>query len=86
MAYVDISSNNLDKKLQFKPLINDWVAGFTYIHNDGEKFYFKTNYSANMFDITEAQKDYINQNPIPSLDRIKTEGDSSLTNINYNPY
>lgn len=36
----------LDKKLEFKPIISDWIGGFGFIHNIGTKFFFKTNHNA----------------------------------------
>lgn len=35
-------------KLQFKKLIPDWMAGFTYLENQGTSFIFKTNHDAPM--------------------------------------
>ena len=32
--------------IEFTPLIKDWFGGFSYIHNIGSKFYFKTNFKA----------------------------------------
>lgn len=28
------------------PIVDEWIGGFTYIHNVGERFYFKTNHGA----------------------------------------
>lgn len=46
--YVDLTGVTLDKKLEFKPIIADWIGGFSFIHNIGTKFFFKTNYNAPM--------------------------------------
>lgn len=36
----------LDKEIQFTTLINEWISGFDYIHNEGSKVYLKTNWEA----------------------------------------
>jgi hypothetical protein len=36
----------LDQELKFTPVIVDWIGEFDYIHNDGRKIYFKTNFKA----------------------------------------
>jgi prolyl oligopeptidase len=36
----------LKSKIDFEPLIGDWLGGFDYVHNVGKTFYFKTNYKA----------------------------------------
>jgi len=46
VAYADISGNSLDGKIEFTSIINEWIGGFSYIHNIGSIFYFKTNYKA----------------------------------------
>lgn len=37
-----------DKECPIKPmsLVDDWIGGFSYIHNKGPLFYFKTNHNA----------------------------------------
>ena len=46
VAYADISGNPLTGKIEFTPIINEWKGGFSYVHNIGSIFYFKTNYKA----------------------------------------
>ena len=46
IGFADITDNALTSKISFTPLINEWLGGFTYIHNIGSSMYFKTNYSA----------------------------------------
>ena len=46
VGFADITGNPLNANIEFKPLINEWIGGFTYIHNVGSKIYFKTNYKA----------------------------------------
>ena len=45
-SYAEVSDKPIDGKIEFKPLISEWLGGFSYIHNIGSKFYFKTNYKA----------------------------------------
>jgi len=43
----DLTTNAaLDKKIEFSPVITEWIGGFNYIHNVGSKVFFKTNYKA----------------------------------------
>ena len=46
IGYTDITGNALTGKLEFTPIISEWIGGFSYIHNVGSKMYFKTNYKA----------------------------------------
>jgi prolyl oligopeptidase len=46
VSYADITGCKFDSKIEFKPLISEWLGGFSYIHNIGSQFYFKTNYKA----------------------------------------
>ena len=49
VAFADLTTeahSKLDGKLEFTPLIDEWLGGFSYLHNVGSKFYFKTNYQA----------------------------------------
>ena len=46
VAYADISGNPLTGKIEFTPIIIEWIGGFSYIYNIGPIFYFKTNYKA----------------------------------------
>jgi len=60
--YVDLSGVTLDKKLEFKPIIGDWLGGFSFVHNIGTKFFFKTTYNAPMgklisIDITQPARE-----------------------------
>jgi prolyl oligopeptidase len=43
----DISQNqDFSKKLEFKPIIDEWKANFDFLHNVGSKFYYLTNHDA----------------------------------------
>ena len=46
----DYLTNPYDKEAECpikpKPLIDEWIGGFSYIHNYGPLFYFKTNHNA----------------------------------------
>jgi hypothetical protein len=33
--YTEILGNTLTGELEFKPLIDEWLGGFSYIHNKG---------------------------------------------------
>jgi prolyl oligopeptidase len=46
VSYADISQSNLDAQIEFIPVITEWIGGFSYLHNIGPIFYFKTNYQA----------------------------------------
>ena len=46
IGYTDITGNALTGKLEFTPLINEWIGGFSYLHNVGSQMYFKTNFKA----------------------------------------
>lgn len=46
--FVDLQGVTLDKKLEFKPIVADWIGGFNFIHNVGTKFFFKTSFNAPM--------------------------------------
>lgn len=70
--YVDLTGVKLDKKLEFKPIIGDWIGGFSLVHNIGTKFFFKTTFNAPMgkmisIDISQPSqehwKDVIPQSP-----------------------
>ena len=41
-------SGTEEKDCPIKPtdLVDDWIGGFSYIHNKGPLFYFKTNHNA----------------------------------------
>ena len=45
VSYAEINGP-IEEKLNFKPLITEWVGGFYYVHNIGSKMYFRTNYNA----------------------------------------
>lgn len=36
----------LKSKIEFKPIIKDWIGGFSYITNKNNKFYFDTTHKA----------------------------------------
>jgi prolyl oligopeptidase len=42
----DPEVKNFDKKIYFKPLIEDWSGAYNYVQNFGTKFFFDTNYKA----------------------------------------
>ena len=45
--YADISKmDSFDKKIEFTPIIDQWLAGFSLVHTVGTKFYFKTDFKA----------------------------------------
>lgn len=45
--FVDLSSvRDFNSKFNFYPIIDEWVGSFTVIHNEGTRFWFKTNYKA----------------------------------------
>jgi prolyl oligopeptidase len=46
VAYADISGNPLTGKVEFTPIIKEWIGGFNLMYNIGSIFYFKTNYKA----------------------------------------
>jgi prolyl oligopeptidase len=46
LFYADLTNENLDKEIVFQPLISEWLGGYEYIHNEGTKVFFKTNYKA----------------------------------------
>lgn len=46
VSYADISGSSFDSKIEFTPVITEWIGGFSYIHNIGSIFYFKTNCKA----------------------------------------
>jgi prolyl oligopeptidase len=46
IKFAEISNEKFDKKINLKPLISNWVGKFSYIYNNGTKFYFLTNYKA----------------------------------------
>ena len=43
----------IEGKLDFIPVINEWIGGFDYIYNDPitKKLYFQTNYKAPKFKV-----------------------------------
>ena len=40
------SSKEKKSPIEPSPLVDDWIGGFSYIHNKGPLFYFKTNHNA----------------------------------------
>ena len=61
--FADISKmHKFDGKIEFKPLIKEWIGDFNYVHNIGSKFYWFTNYEAHLgriisFDINHPSKE-----------------------------
>lgn len=49
LYYADLTDPNnkaLNKRLTVKPIIDQWIASYDYIHNFGKEFYFQTDYNA----------------------------------------
>ena len=46
LAIKDITQEKFDKKIEFKPIIEKFVANFSLIHVDGTKIYMRTTYKA----------------------------------------
>ena len=44
--YADLTGISLTQPLEFKPIVGDWIGGFSFIHNIGTKFFFKTSFNA----------------------------------------
>lgn len=44
--FTDPKNKALNGKIEFKPLITDFIASFSYIQNEGSKFFFATTYEA----------------------------------------
>ena len=44
--YADLTGVSLTQPLEFKPIVGDWIGGFSFIHNIGTKFFFKTSFNA----------------------------------------
>jgi prolyl oligopeptidase len=47
--YADLKDpevKKLDKKISFKPLIDEWAGAFNYVQNFGLRFFFDTNFNA----------------------------------------
>lgn len=46
-GYAEIGENkDFKNKLEFKPIIDQWIGDFTFLHNVGTKFFYLTNYKA----------------------------------------
>jgi len=39
-------NKNLNQKLAYKPIVEEFIAKYNYIHNFGKEFYFQTNHKA----------------------------------------
>lgn len=51
LYYADMreeENKNLDRKLKVKPVVDKWVATFSYIHNLDDQFFFQTDRNAPM--------------------------------------
>jgi prolyl oligopeptidase len=49
VSYADMKDpKNVELKgrIEFKPLISDWIGSFNYIQNEGTKLFFSTTYNA----------------------------------------
>jgi prolyl oligopeptidase len=49
VSYADLKdpkNAELKGRIEFKPLIKDWIGSFNYIQNEGTKFFFSTTYNA----------------------------------------
>jgi prolyl oligopeptidase len=49
VSYADLTHpevKKLDKKIEFKPIIDQWVGAFNYVQNFDLKFFFDTSYNA----------------------------------------
>ena len=46
MHIKELGPDTLKGKVDFEPLVGEWLGGFDYVHNIGKVFYFKTNYKA----------------------------------------
>jgi len=63
LFYADLrkdENKNLDKKLTVKPIVNEWIAQYDYVHNIDDQFFFQTDLKAPMqkvvtFDINNPQ-------------------------------
>ena len=45
--YADISNlHDIKGKIEFTPIIDQWIGDFNYVHNEGTRFFFQTNYNA----------------------------------------
>ena len=61
LAIRDISKDKFDKKMEFTPIVKDFIAEFSVIHTKGTKFYLHTNWNATkgkivMFDFSNYDK------------------------------
>ncbi len=81
VSFIDLTDNPLNGKLEFKPLITEWLGGFTRVHNIGSKVFFKTNYKAPKSKVIMIDLDNFNlENPSESMQDVLPEHARNVLN------